>query len=204
MQPRRVARGKWTHTKVKGRWKRKRVEGPQWCKTRRDCHEGRRRKRTPWRQTSSSSYLIQSETPQIYSKSHLIKGVSSSSLSSSKRIWKHDNDDWKQPSYYFIYYFLNRQKEKREFFFWPCVSRRDLLRVRHVCVCIISCLLFLIGRFLFDKTQFVPPPFRLPTASLSFFLSWIEIGRLLLPFGGGRVWCWLHSIIFFSLPHQLS
>ena len=28
----------------------------------------------------------------------------------------------------------------------------------------LSCLLFLIGRFLFDKTQFVPPPFRLPTA----------------------------------------
>ena len=94
-----------------------------------------------------------------------------------------------------LYYFLNRQKGKREFFFWPCVSRRDLLRVRHVCVlCIISCLLFLIGRFLFDKTQFVPPPFRLPTASLYtfFFLSWIEIGRLLLPFDGGRVW-WLHS-----------
>ena len=152
MQPRRVARGKWTHTKVKGRWKRKRVEGPQWCKTRRDCHEGRRRKRTPWRQTSSSSYLIQSETPQIYSKSHLIKGVSSSSLSSSKRIWKHDNDDWKQPSYYFIYYFLNRQKEKENFSF-GLASHGGIF-----CVCVtFVCVLYLASFFLLADSYLTRP-----------------------------------------------
>lgn len=183
-------RGGSGHTQKWSREKRKKEDR----NVKRDVIVTKEEETTPWRQTSSSSPFIRPETRnapdscRIF-KSFLIKGSFAPSSSSSKRVLKHYNDDW------------NTQPEswKKKILFltfppaWP--PERNAFRLGGIFACashrsvVTSCLLFLIGRFLFDKTQFVPPPFRLPTAfSLSFFFF------LLLPLQPTHQ----HSLLFWG------